>query len=43
MNHGLTNEYVSDAHFMIRELHGGVLPRLKGMVRYAPEFRLAGC
>ncbi len=43
MDFGLSNEYVNDGHFMVRELHSGVLPGLKGMVRYAPEFQLAGC
>jgi putative acetyltransferase len=43
MDFGISNEYVEDEHFMIRELREGVLSRLKGMVRYASEFREAGC
>ena len=42
-DYGLTNEYVKDDHFMIRELRSDALSRVKGLVRYAPEFRLAGC
>lgn len=40
---GLRNEYVDDGHFMILELREGALLGVSGMVRYAPEFRLAGC
>jgi putative acetyltransferase len=43
MDFGLSNEYVNNSDFMIRELRSDVLPRLRGMVRYGPEFRLAGC
>ena len=43
MDYGLSNQYVQDAHFMIRELHANVLSNVSGMVRYSAEFRLAGC
>jgi len=43
MNYGLTNEYVADGHFMIRELRGGAMSGVKGLLKYAPEFRAAGC
>ena len=40
---GLTNEYVHDEHFMIRELRPGALYGVTGLLKYAPEFREAGC
>lgn len=40
---GLANEYGADDAFMVLEQRGGVLARLKGVVRYAPEFREVGC
>jgi len=42
-DYGLDNEYnVSDA-FMVMELQVGVLGKISGLVKYAPEFREAGC
>jgi putative acetyltransferase len=41
--YGLTNEYVQDEHFMIRELRRGSLQGVTGLLSYAPEFREAGC
>lgn len=40
---GLDNEYGADEAFMVMELRKGALDRLKGMVKYAPEFKEAGC
>ena len=42
-SYGLANEYgVVDA-FMVLALKDDVLDNVKGLVRYAPEFREAGC
>jgi putative acetyltransferase len=41
--YGLENEYNASDAFMVMELRGGVLDGIKGLVRYAPEFRDAGC
>ena len=38
-----TNEYVDDDDFMILELLIGSLSGLVGLLKYAPEFRDAGC
>ncbi len=40
---GLTNEYVEDGHFMIRELPSGAMSGVSGLLKYASEFRSAGC
>ena len=37
---GLGNEYGAGDEFMALELRAGGLPRLPGIVRYAPEFAL---
>jgi putative acetyltransferase len=41
--YGLENEYGADADFMVLTLGDEPLPVLRGMVRYAPEFAVAGC
>jgi putative acetyltransferase len=38
---GITNEYVQDDDFMVMELRPGVLAGIRGMLKYAPEFRAA--
>ena len=38
-DHGLDNEYGASDAFMVTELHAGVLGKLGGLVRYAPEFQ----
>ena len=43
MGHGLSNEYVQDEHFMILELRQGRLHGARGLMKYAPESRAAGC
>ena len=40
---GLANEYVQDDHFMVLELRVGSLHEVTGLLRYAPEFKAAGC
>ena len=40
---GLGNEYHADEHFMALELKEGALRSLRGMVKYAPEFKEADC
>lgn len=42
-DYGLDNEYNALDAFMVIELKGGVLEGINGLVRYAPEFRDAGC
>src|SRR5687768_3562594 len=42
-DHGLDNEYNASDAFMVMELRGGVLETISGFVKYAPEFRDAGC
>jgi len=42
-DYGLDNEYNADAAFMVLELKAGSLRGVDGLVRYAPEFREAGC
>jgi putative acetyltransferase len=41
-DHGLNNEYNANDAFMVMELKPGVLHRISGLVKYAPEFREAG-
>jgi putative acetyltransferase len=41
--HGLTNEYGADEAFMVLELRDGVLGKIRGVVRYTPEFREVDC
>jgi putative acetyltransferase len=43
MHRGLTNEYVQDEHFMVLELRSGALTEVTGLLKYAPEFKDAGC
>jgi len=43
MNFGLTNEYVTDEHFMMRELRSGAMSGVSGLLKYSTEFRSAGC
>jgi putative acetyltransferase len=38
----LENEYGVDAPFMAMELSGGVLSKVSGLVKYAPEFAIVG-
>jgi putative acetyltransferase len=40
---GLENEYQVEDAFMVLELKAGVLRTIGGLVRFAPEFREAGC
>jgi putative acetyltransferase len=40
---GLDNEYNALDSFMVLELRDGGLERIRGLVKYAPEFRDAGC
>lgn len=42
-DHQLGNEYNADAEFMVMELRAGALRGVKGMVKYQPEFKTAGC
>ena len=42
-NHQLENEYNADEEFMVMELRAGALCGIKGMVKYQPEFKAAGC
>jgi putative acetyltransferase len=39
---GLDNEYGAGDTFMVRELKPGILMRVSGIVKFAPEFREAG-
>jgi len=39
----LDNEYNANDAFMVMELHEGVLGTISGLVKFAPEFREAGC
>jgi len=41
-DHDLQSEYNAADAFMVMELRDGVLQRIKGLVKYAPEFREAG-
>jgi putative acetyltransferase len=40
---GLDNEYGAVDSFMVLELEKGALRNMRGLVKYAPEFRQAGC
>ena len=40
---GLDNEYNANDSFMVMELEKGVLQGIRGLVKYAPEFRAAKC
>jgi putative acetyltransferase len=40
---GLDNEYNAVDSFMVMELRKGVLDRIHGLVKYAPEFRETEC
>jgi putative acetyltransferase len=40
---GLDNEYDAVDAFMVMELRKGVLERIHGLVKYAPEFRDTEC
>ena len=42
-DYGLDNEYNESDAFMVMELQVGVLGKISGLVKYAPEFREAGC
>jgi len=42
-DYGLDNEYKAEDSFMVLELQSGILQKLKGLVKYAPEFEIAGC
>ena len=42
-DYGLDNEYKAEDTFMVLELQSGALQKLKGLVKYSPEFHLAGC
>jgi len=42
-DHGLDNEYNATDAFMVLELREGVLGRIRGLVKYAPEFSDAEC
>jgi putative acetyltransferase len=42
-DYGLYNEYQAIDSFMVLELREGVLGQIHGLVKYAPEFRDAGC
>jgi putative acetyltransferase len=42
-DHGLDNEYSAGDSFMVMELEKGVLREIRGLVKYAPEFREAEC
>lgn len=43
MDFHLDNEYGANDSFMVTELHKGVLGTMSGLVKFAPEFREAGC
>jgi putative acetyltransferase len=42
-NSGLANEYGATDAFMVRELRAGALKDMRGLVKYAPEFKQAEC
>lgn len=42
-DYGLENEYGASEAFMVLELRKGVLDRVSGLVKFAPEFNDAGC
>jgi len=42
-DYGLDNEYNAEDAFMVLELKSGVLQKLNGLVKYAPEFRISEC
>lgn len=42
-DYGLDNEYNAADSFMVMELKEGVLQRIRGLVKYAPEFHNVGC
>jgi putative acetyltransferase len=42
-DYSLDNEYNAADAFMVMELQGGVLEGISGLVKYANEFRDAGC
>jgi putative acetyltransferase len=42
-NYDLDNEYNADDAFMVLELGKGVLEKIRGLVKYASEFRDADC
>jgi len=41
--YSLDNEYGAIDSFMVLELQAGALQNVRGLVKYAPEFRQAGC
>lgn len=41
--YGLASEYNAPDNFMAMELKEGVLQKINGLVKYAPEFREVGC
>jgi putative acetyltransferase len=43
MDYGLENEYDASDAFMVLELRQGTLERIRGLVKFAPEFLEAGC
>jgi putative acetyltransferase len=43
MDYGLENEYDASDAFMVLELRKGALERIGGLVKFALEFRDAGC
>jgi putative acetyltransferase len=42
-DYGLDNEYNAVDAFMVMELKPGVLKTIRGLAKYAPEFREVGC
>jgi putative acetyltransferase len=42
-DHGLDNEYNATDTFMVLELRAGVLGKIRGLVKYAPEFSETEC
>jgi len=42
-DHQLDNEYHAHEEFMVMELKEAALQEVRGMVKYPPEFRAAGC
>lgn len=42
-DHGLDNEYNATDAFMVLDLREGVLGKIRGLVKYAPEFSEAEC
>ena len=42
-DYGLDNEYNAHDAFMVMELKPGILEKIRGLAKYAPEFREAGC